>query len=403
MSPSAAASIARTPRTVLYVQPTSEIGGSDIALHRLVTNLDPSRYRPVVVLPHDGPLVESLRVAGVAVRFLPMRQLRPVRDAGYQARFGLAFWPTVLRLARLVRREDAALVHSNSLYTLYGAWAALLARRPHVWHVREIPDGPRALRSILASVAQRQADRVVPMTHAVADLFGPPGRRPRTVVPIPDGIDLAQFHPSLSGARIRAELGIASTAPVVGFVARLDPWKGAEVFVRAAAEIARERPDAHFLICGGELPGYESYAAGVRELASSLGLDGRIHFAGWRYRLADIPEVMAALDVLLHTPVRPEPFGLVLVEAMATGRPVVASDAGGIGEVVLDGVTGELVPPGDSQAAAGAVLRILADPSCAAAFGAAGRRRAESEFEVGAYVRRIEALYDDLLGREKLP
>ncbi len=263
------------PVTVLYVQPTSEIGGSDVALLRLVTNLDRARFRPVVVLPRDGPLVESLRGAGVAVRFLPMRQLRPVRNVGYQARFALAFWPTVFRIARLVRSENALLVHSNSLYTLYGAWAARVSRRPHVWHVREIPDGARILRSVLARVARRRADRVVPMTHAVAGLFGPPDRRPPTVIPIPDGIDLDQFHPSVSGARIRAELGIASTAPVVGFVARLDPWKGAEVFVRAAAEIARERPDAHFIVSGGELPGYESYAAGVRELASGLGLDGR--------------------------------------------------------------------------------------------------------------------------------
>lgn len=386
------------PATVVYVQPSSEIGGSDIALYRLVAELDRSRYRPVVVLPRDGPLVANLRAVDVPVRFLPMLQLRPVKDPAYQLRFGLRFWPAVLRLARLIRRERAQLVHSNSLYTFYGMSASWLAGRPHVWHIREIPGGPRALRRLLASVVRRGARRVVPMTCAVAELFGPRDRLPPSVVPIPDGIDVREFHPSVSGARIRAELGIDPGALVVGFVARLDPWKGADVFVRAAAEIALERPDARFLVCGGELRGYETYAAGIRRLASSLGLDGRIQFTGWRYRLGDIPEVMAAIDVLLHPPIRPEPFGLVLVEAMATARPVVASRTGGIAEVVVDGITGELVAPGDWRAAAAAVLRLLADPSRAHALGAAGRQRAEAEFEVGAYVRRIEALYDSLLG-----
>jgi len=112
------------PVTVLYIQPSSEIGGSDIALYRLVAELDRTRYRPVVVLPRDGPLVANLRAVDVAVRFLPMMQLRPVRDPAYQLRFALRFWPVVVRLARLIRRERAQIVHSNSLYTFYGMWAS---------------------------------------------------------------------------------------------------------------------------------------------------------------------------------------------------------------------------------------------------------------------------------------
>jgi glycosyltransferase involved in cell wall biosynthesis len=388
------------PATVVYVQPSSEVGGSDIALFRLVGALDRSRFRPVVVLPGDGPLVASLRAANVPVRFVPMLQLRPIRDPVYQLRFALGFWPAVIRLARLIQRERAQVVHSNSLYTLYGMWASRLVGRPHVWHIREIPSGPESIRRALATVVRRGARRVVPMTYAVAELFGPREGLGPSIVPIPDGIDVAEFHPSISGARIRSELGIAPEAAVVGFVARLDPWKGADVFVRAAAEILRERPDTRFIVCGGELAGYESYAKGIRDLASRAGLDGRITFTEWRYRLGDIPEVMAAIDVLLHPPIGPEPFGLVLVEAMATARPVVASRIGGITEVVVDGLTGELVPPGDWRAAASAVLRLLNDPARAQRMGAAGRARAMEEFEVGAYALRIEALYDAVLAEQ---
>lgn len=388
---------ASRPSTVVYVQPTSEVGGSDIALYRLVTRLDPAAYRPIVVLPHQGPLVSNLQSAGCRVVILPMAQLRSVRSPSYQAGYIARFWPSVFRLAALVRRERADLVHSNSLFCLYGAWAARLAGVPHVWHVREIPDVPRPFQRLLAAMALRLSARVIPMTDAVARLVGPPARRDGKVVSVPDGIDLAAFNPRVSGARIRQELRIDPQAPLVGFVARMDPWKGAEVFVRAAAEVAKRRPDARFLVCGGELAGYEAYAAGVKRLAGELGLHGRIHFTDWTYLLDDIPEVMASLDVFVHTSIRPEPFGLALVEAMATGKPVVASNSGGVPEVVEANVSGVLVEPGDSRAVAGAVVDLLANPSRAAAFGAAGRLRAERLFEVGAYVEKVQALYASVI------
>jgi glycosyltransferase involved in cell wall biosynthesis len=232
----------------------------------------------------------------------------------------------------------------------------------------------------------------------VGRLFQRRRPKPQQVQAIPDGIDLARFHPGIRGDRIRDALGIAPGVPLVGFVARLDPWKGADAFVRAAAAVAGRHPNVRFLVCGGELPGYEGYAASVKELAASLGLGDRIAFTGWTYRLDDIPEVMAAVDVLVHTSVRPEPFGLVLVEAMAAAKPVVAATDGGVPEVVEAGVTGLLVDPRDTEGVAGALEALLTHRTRAAAMGRAGRQRAERLFEVGDYARRIEGLYDEVLG-----
>jgi len=394
---------ARLAKTVVYVQPTSEVGGSDIALSRLVSHLDRERYRPVVVLPAAGPLLPKLEAAGCRVIVLPMMQLRSVKSLRYQALYLARFWPTIFRLARLLRREGADLVHTNSLFSLYGAWAALVARVPHIWHIREIPDSPPPMRKLLSWMALLLSARVVPMTDAVARLFKPAALRRGQVVSIPDGIDLRVYHPSVQGERIRRELDIDPAAPLVGFVGRLDPWKGADIFVRAAAEVAKQWPDVGYLVCGGELPGYESYADQVKRLAWELGLKGRIHFTGWVYRLDDIPEVMAAIDVLVHTSVRPEPFGLVLVEAMATAKPLVASNAGGVQEVVEANVTGLLAEPGDWRGVAQAVGALLVDPVRAQAMGRAGRERAEQLFEVGAYARKIAALYAQVLRSEWSP
>jgi glycosyltransferase involved in cell wall biosynthesis len=380
-------------RVIAYLQGTSEVGGSDIALLTLVSRLDRQKYEPLVILPGDGPLVPKLRAAGARVLMLAVPQLRSTKNISYQARYLSRFAPGVARLARLLRRERADLLYSNSLYALHGAWAAKLLGLPHVWHIREIPDTSPAVMWVLRTAVRRLSTRVITMTDAVARAIG----EGKHVYTIPDGIDLERFNPRVSGARIRRELGIEDGERLVGFVARLDPWKGAEVFLRAAAEVSRARGDTRFLVCGGELPGYEAYAAGLRRLAEELGIEERVLFTGWKYKLDDIPEVMAALNVLVHASIRPEPFGLVIVEAMATEKPVVAADDGGVREVVEPGVTALLAPPGDHEAVAAAVLEILSDPTRAAAMGKAGRLRAERLFEVGGYVRRIEAVYAELL------
>lgn len=394
--------VAVTPRSVAYVQPTSEVGGSDIALYRLVTQLDRSRFMPLVVVPREGPLTAKLRETGVRVVVVPMRQLRSVRDPLYQLGYIARFWPSVFQLVLLFRRERVAIVHSNSLYSLQSAWAAFFARVPHVWHIREIPDLPTPVRKLLLAMALRLSTRVIAMTGAVAAMFDRRiGHRRARIITIPDGIDLSVFHAGRDGARIRRDLDIPTAAPVAGFVARLDPWKGADVFVRAAAAVSRRRPDAHFIVCGGELPGYEEHAAELRRLAASLGLNSQMHFTGWTYRLDDIPDVMAAIDVLVHTSVRPEPFGLVLVEAMATAKPVIASRPGGVPEVVDDGATGILTDAWDWRAVSTAMLDIMSNESRAKALGAAGRARAEALFDLRAYTRRIEAVYDGALSGRK--
>src|SRR3990172_791163 len=389
-------------RAVVFVQPTSEIGGSDIALYRLATGLDRRMFEPIVVLPREGPLTSKLRRAGVRGPIRPMAQLRSTRNPLVHVRYAAAFVPSVLGLAMFIRRERAQIVHSNSLYTLHGAWAAWIARAPHIWHIREIPDAPPPVRALLLFMACRMSKRVVAMTHAVATMFdGGHAGSEGQLLTIPDGIDLTRFAPAYRGERIRRDLGIPPEAPVAGFVARLDPWKGAEVFVRAAAETARRFPQAHFIVCGGELPGFEAYAARLRQEASELGLDGRIHFTSWTYTVDDIPEVMGAIDVLVHTSVRPEPFGLVLIEAMATGKPVVAARDGGVPEIVVDGATGLLVEPGDGQSTGEAIVTLFNRPDRAKAMGAAGRRRAEQLFDIGVYVRRIEDVYREVLGNEE--
>jgi glycosyltransferase involved in cell wall biosynthesis len=240
---------------------------------------------------------------------------------------------------------------------------------------------------------------VIAISAAVAEALR--WRHPKIKV-IPDGIEVVEFLGGRDGLSIRREEGIPAQVPLVGFVGRLDPWKGAHVFVRAAAEVARQRPSVRFMVCGGPLDGHLRYAADLRAQANSLGLDGRMIFADWRYPPNRIPEVMAALDVLVHASVEPEPFGMVLLEAMAGAKPVIAASAGGPIEIVRDGVTGILYPPGDHTELARAILSVVDNPALAQSMGRAGHERARDVFPLAGHARMVEDAYRSALSERGL-
>lgn len=386
---------------ILYIQPSSEIGGSDVALWRTLRELDKRRFTAVVVVPRPGPLTQLMQDCGAHVRVVPMQQLRPLPDPRYQFHYLLSFWLTVVRLVRVIHEERIDVVHTNSLYCLYGAWAALFTRRPHIWHVREIVSPRHPARPVLTAMAMLLSARVLAMSVPVAAMFSERARSSGRIAILGDGVDTIEYRPAIGGHRIRTELGIPSKTPLIGFVARLDPWKGLEVFLHAAALVSAHFPDARFLVSGDAPPGFESYADEMKALAQSLGLGDRVLFTGWRYRLRDIPELMAALDVFVHCALSPEPWGLVVLEAMAMGKPVVAAGAGGPAGMVLPGKTGWLGIPGDARSFADKICSLLQDPATASSMGKTGRERVLEHFALSDYVRRIETVYDQVCRKTK--
>ncbi len=365
---------------VLLASHRAEIlGGGEESLLELTRALGAAGHERILACPGDGEVAARARAAGAEIWRLSMPRLGGPR---------VLAWPvSVLALARRLRRAGVEVVHANTSRAMaYCAPAARLAGLPVIWHVRVSDPDPR-LDPILGSLA----DRIVVISDAVAARFAAarPGLR-RRVRRVHNGVDTARFHPARSGAGVRRELGIEPSAPVVGILGRLEPAKGHRVFLEAAAGLARQFPHCRFLVVGrGPLEG--DLVATCRALGL---LPGRqVVFAGSR---ADAAPVVAALDVLVLASER-EHFGRVLIEAMAGGRPVVATAAGGVPEIVVDGETGLLVPPGDPEAMADAIGRVLADAALAGRLGKAGRRRAEACFSLEEHARAIEAVYREVV------
>jgi glycosyltransferase involved in cell wall biosynthesis len=344
----------RQPR-LLSVQPVGDGGGSETALILMIRQLAAAGWECHVAVPPPVRLAAEYRAAGAVVHTVPMARLTTSGSAARWLAYAVRWPVTVGRLARLARRLDASVIHSNSLHCWYGWAAAALTGRPHVWHAREIVFQSALALRVERWLTRHFADTVIAGSEAIAAQL-----QPAPVTVIRDEADPERFRPDRAG-RFRVDVGIGDGAPLVGSVARLDTWKGFDVLLDALTPLRKARPDVELVIAGGAVPGKEDYAAGLRSRAAALP---GVHWLGPRY---DVPDLMADLDVFVQVSTAPEPFGLVLVEALASGVPVVAGAEGGPLEIVSGGPTGRVVPPGDPAALATAVLALLpVEPSSAA-------------------------------------
>ena len=362
------------PAPILVVSNHGHVaGGGELSLMDLLGGLDKSRWAPTLVVPGDGEVASRGRDLGLSVHVVPLPSLR---------RPGPGVLRSVGALGRLARTTDAALIHANgSRAMIYGALAARAAGRPAIWHVRIAERDALVDRALYAL-----ATAVIATSRAVARRFRPAARKVRV---IPNGVDLARFTPRRPSAALGTALGIPPSAPVVLSIGRFVAEKGQRHLLEAAARMERTKPGVHWVLVGaGELEGE------LRAQARRLGLEARVHFTGWR---ADIPDVLALGDVFV-LPSEREGFGRVLVEAMALARAVVATDVGGVPEIVVDGQTGILVPSAAPAPLADAVQALLDDPARAARLGAAGRARAESTFSLAAHVAAVERVYAEIGG-----
>jgi glycosyltransferase involved in cell wall biosynthesis/O-antigen ligase len=390
--------------TILFVHSSDEMYGSDVVLLELLRRLDKARFRPLVALPADLPyergqarLSDELVKLGIPVRHVDFAVLRR-RYLGWP---GLVWFARRLvrgsrELARWIRAEQVQLVHANTVAVWGAALAARLTRRPLLWHVHEIITYPRWLRWLVARVVTASAQRVVAISGAVAEhllaLGAVQDARARLVV-IPDAVDTERFRPDNDPAPARKAWGIAADQVLVGTVGRLHTWKGQEVLVEAAALLRERCPHVRFVIVGDIVPGQPGPKMALEAAIARAGLGDRVQLVGF---WPDAAEAMAALDIMVLPSTSPEPFGLVLLEAMASGKPVIATAHGGPLEIVADGETGFLVPPGDAAALAEAIERLAKDPQLRVRMGAASRARAETMFGYPAHVAAFEKVYEDL-------
>jgi glycosyltransferase involved in cell wall biosynthesis len=383
---------------LLIVNHAVEIGGAEYVLLKLLDALDPALFEPALACPFDGPFTEEARRRSIPV-FLghPSRRLLAIQQKSLgRPRLAIAAYPfdmagSVARLARLVRAGSFDLVLTNSAKAdVYGSLAARLAGRPVAWKLNDIVDTDTFSRLnvwLLKTAARHLARTVITDSRAAEDAMASLGVPRRKLVTIYNGIDPEVAAMSGDRESVRREFGIDQDVPVAGFVGRLVAWKGPDRFIEAAAKVAARVPGSRFILVGDAVFGEQGYVDELKGLAVSAGLADRIVFTGFR---DDTSRIIGALDVLVHASTLPDALPTVLIEAMAVSCPVVASAAGGVPEMVVDGVTGILVPPKDTDAMAEAMVEMMSNNERRASMGKAGHARVIEHFSLADSTRATE-------------
>lgn len=390
-------------KRILYCEGNldSSVGGSHFSLFYLVELLNKTRYEPVIVFHRENRLIPMYRQAGLDTRIFPYRSalrlasgLKRTRGLGRFLQLPLnavnilrmIVWPG-LRCARYLIANRIDLVHLNNTIVRNHHWmlGALLARVKCISHERGINENI----SWISRVFARSLAAIVCISVSVRDNLQAQGIGSSRLVIVYNGLDPEKVRVRVESTEIKRRYGIAATSPVVGIVGNIKEWKGQDVVVRALGHVRARWPDIRCFLVGDTNvdPGYEER---LRTLVRQQALQDNILFTGYQSNVADFLNVM---DIVIHASVSPEPFGRVLLEAMAMKKPVIGSRGGAIPEILQEGVTGFMFTPGDDAGLAHSMVLLLEDKDRARAMGEAGYLRAAQEFGIRRNVQKTEALY----------
>jgi glycosyltransferase involved in cell wall biosynthesis len=396
------------PPRVAYLDDRPELGGAELALVEYFHYIHEVGVEPILVTTRDSALADRARKLGVRCLIVKAGELvkyerspnifkatrNPLDWAAYFGRTG----GTVLRLARALRRANVDVVHTNTLRAhLYGTLAAAMIGKPVVWHVRDILH--RRWQSMLFRVLGPRAAAIVAVSEASARSLNPNGPRLPNVRVVYNTIDLSRAKTSGPKrlAEVRSELGVEDAFPIVAILGQVIPWKGHADFVEAAALVRDRFPNAAFLVVGDSLLNSSAFKQALAARMRALDLERTVRFVGFRN---DVPDVLSQLTAMVSASWA-EPFGRTVMEAMALGVPVVATDAGGTPELIRNGENGLLVPPHDPAALARAIIRLAEDSDVRATVGAGGKATISAQFDVHREVCDLARIYRDVLARRR--
>lgn len=399
-----------TPRKILYCESNVDgtIGGSHYCLLWLVENLDRAAFEPLVVfyeshalvprfqqvaatliLPKPNPVTWGAGASGLVT--LPMQLIRRSVNAAL-------FLGRVFRYCAFLRRHEIALVHQNNSVKRHHDWmlAAKLVGVPCVAHERGINDfyswSDRKLASGLA--------QIVPASKSIMGFMIAGGVRPANIRVLYDGLDPTRVKPARTPDTLRQDYRLRADQQVIGIVGNIRQWKGQAIVVRALIEVLKVHPDVVCFFVGASTSGDKAYQDELDAEIARAGIGANVRFTGYQSDPASFVNLMA---VVVHASVAPEPFGMVVLEAMAQRKPVIGSRAGGVVEMVVEGKTGYTFPPGDHVELARRLIELLGNPSLAAQMGNAGHQRLLDSFTIEGYMTGIHAVYRSILDNSPLP
>ena len=386
-------------KRILYCESNTDgtVGGSHYCLLYLLQHLDRSQFTPTVVFYDNHAIVPKFQAVAET---LVLDKDRPSLISPAILRRGVNFAKLAGKVGRQVaflRQRQIDLVHLNNSITRHHDWmvAAMLTGTPCVVHERGLPQYGAADRHLGKRLAA-----IIPMSRWIGRAMVEQGVDPGNIRVMYDGLDPARFTAAQPADAVRAAWDVRPDQPVIGIVGNIREWKGQDTVARALVEVTRVHPDVVCFFVGAATEGDRGYLEQIQTRLRNAGIERNVRFTGFQENVA---QFTALMQIVVHASVQPEPFGMVVLEAMARRKPVVGSRAGGIVEMVVEGDTGYTFPPADSSALAARLVELLNDPAKAARMGDRGYDRLVRNFSVERYMHDLHAAYQAIFNGRPVP
>ncbi len=372
---------------ILYVLPAGERGGAEVVFLNILDNLNKNLFEPFVIVLKDGPFISELKNQGLTPIVLKTNRIRSIKG----------FFETTKFIRNFIESQQIDVIHCNGTGAqIYGGFAAGHTGTPCIYHLHDSVEWSWSRQGFVHLLAQfslpisrlfsgkQNRIQFIAVSKYVAERFQQTWGTEKNIQVI---------HNSIRSTNAEA-VSMMSHNPVVTWIGRFQRWKGAHIFIKAAEIIHKDHPEVEFILVGGTAFGIEpDYEKELRDLAGSLNLESSLKFAGHQ---SSVDSFIGSADIVVHSSIRPEPFGLVILEAMNAGKPVVASNEGGPVEIVNHGVTGLLIPPNDPKELANAIVKLLQDKTLRTKMGQAAQERVQKDFNPSKMIHALEALYSEL-------
>ncbi len=378
----------RLPVKILFVHSSSEMYGSDRCLYEIVKGIDKKQFVPVVVLPFEGVLAEKLKALGIDVYITDPWVLRKgVFHSPRLILYLLKIPVSIIRLIRIIRKEQISVVYSNTSVILGSPLSAFITRRQHIFHIRELYDNYPTLSPFYSLFLCLFSRKIIAISKAAAAFVQKNCSGKATVVY--DGIALERF----TGTTVKTPVELSEWKQkkriIIANIGRVSQIKGQELFIDAAHECIKYNDNLRFLIIGDVFKGNEQFMQQLHYRVNSYNMQEMITFTGFRN---DVDDFMTSSDIIVISTVITEGLGQVVMEGMAAGKVVIAPNKGGPVELIENGIDGILYISGNSGALVQALLRAAGDPVLRKSIGEKARYKAEKKFGIQGNIHALEQI-----------
>lgn len=378
-------------KNILYLHAGAELYGADIVLLELLKKIDKTKFKPYVLLPCSGPLVQKLRDNGIDVDvleypilrrkyFTPMGILKYIKDYIHYSK----------EIKKIAQKKNIDIIHTNTTAVLEGIYVKRKLKIPQIWHIHEIIVKPVMIHKVLSFLVAKYADQAITVSNAVKEHLSKTGYFKKDIKIIYNGVDNTIFKPDNDINYLKKEFNIPKDSLVVGMIGRVNAWKGQSDFLKAMDIVLSNNENVYGMLVGGVFEGEEWRKEEIQNQINSMKNKDRIIFSDYR---RDTPNIHALYDIFVLPSINPDPLPTVVLEAMASGTPIVGYKHGGVCEMVSEGNNGLLAEVRNPESLAEKIDILLRDENMRKSFSEHSLKRQKAHFSLESYVKNFETLY----------